>query len=238
MRQPSVCGTISLGLCIASPLAAAQPADRGEQIVAAFRKATGGSAWDRIGSCRERGTHQDGAVAYETNFSLKRYGIRLDSHRGSGPKRSNGFDGSVAWQTTPSGVAVERDAAALREALTTAYLSSNGFFFPMRFAATFRYLHPETYGGRQFDVVEIKPQDGNSLDYWFERRSHLLLRVIDRHGAQPSIVEAADYRAANGIRVAFRLTVTTPDGQLLDRGAVTSLTCVADDKFSFAPPVG
>ncbi len=222
---------ILVGLSVVQPASAATETDRAQAIVKAFRDVTGGDAWDRLGGCYEQGTHADGAIGYQTWFSLMRYGIRMESRRGDGPARTSGFNGSASWRSNPAGdVDVRRDAASLKDALTTAYLSGNGFFFPAHFPAKFTYLRADELGEQPFDVVEITPRGGNALDYWFERRSHLLLRIVDRHSITPTIVEASDYRAAGEVRVAFGLTVTDASGRLLDRGAVKSLTCHPSDR--------
>lgn len=232
-----------LGLALAAlgawqlPLAA-QPPGRAEAIVAAFRDATGGAAWDRLDGCYEEGTHADGRIAYRTWFSLRRYGMRLESRRGEDPPRTVGFNGSASWRSDPAGgVEVRRDEASLREAATTAYLSSNGFFFPDRFPAAFRYLGEEAHGGRTFDVVEIVPRSGHALDYWFDRDTRLLVRVVDRRRPDaPVTVEAGDYRRAGEISVPFSLVMIGPDGRVADRGVVTSLACRPTDSILYDPP--
>jgi hypothetical protein len=231
------------GLALAAILAAMQPASaetpaaRARAIVAAFREATGGRAWDRLETCHEQGTHGDGAVAYQTWFSLRRYGMRVESRRGEGPARIVGFNGAASWQTNRAGgVDVRRDEEGLREAVTTAYLSSNGFFFPGRFPASFRYVGEAAHGGRIFDVVEIAPRGGRPIDYWFDRDTHLLSRVVDRGQTPPVTVEAGDYRRAGDIMVPFSLVVIGPDGAVADRGALTALTCRPVDGALFDPP--
>jgi hypothetical protein len=217
----------------ANPARAAEP--RAEAIVAAFKQVTGGSAWDRLQGCYEQGSHA-GGVAYRTWFSMMRYGMRIESRRGDST-RAMGFNGRASWRTNGAGgVDVQQDEAALREGITTAYLSSNGFFFPGRFPASFRYLREATHDGRTFDVLEITPVGGRALDYWFDRASHFLSRIVDSQGTPPVTVEADDYRHAGAIMVAFRLTTLGPDGAVADQGVLSSLTCHARDDASFDPP--
>ena len=206
-------------------------------IVAAAKRATGGGAWDTPQGCIERGTHGNGAVTYLTRFSLRRYGMRTDGDRG-GNTRSMGFDGKVRWQTAGAGkIDLATDPASLREAIVSNYLSINGFFFPSRFPASFRYVRSAAEGGRRFDIVEILPRGGRPLETWFDRRTHLIKRVVDTHGMPAVRVEASEYRRGpGGLTVAYRLDMFGPDGAAMDRGAVASFRCGAIDPAIFAPP--
>lgn len=217
--------------------AAGTPNPKAEAIVAASKRATGGAAWDKPQGCVEHGTHADGAVTYVTRFSLHRYGMRTDGDRG-GNTRSMGFDGKARWQTAgPGKIQVGKDPASLQEAIVTNYLSINGFFFPKRFPAAFRYIRSTAEAGRRFDVVEITPQGGRPLEVWFDSSTHLIQRVVDTQGTPAVRVEASDYRrGAGGLMVAYRLEVFGPDGAIVDRGSVTSFECGPIDSAIFDPP--
>jgi hypothetical protein len=165
--------------------------------------------------------------------------MRVDATRG-GNTRSQGFDGTSSWRAAgPERVDIKTDPASLKEAILTAYLSTNGFYFPDRFPATMRYLRSVAEGSRQFDIVEMAPRGGRPFEVWFDSRSHLIQRVVDAGGTPPVRVEAGDYRRnADGLMVAYRLDVYGADGKLLDRGALTSFECGAIDNGIFAPPAG
>ena len=211
---------------------------KAETIIAASKRATGGAAWDKPQGCIERGTHGDGAITYLTRFSLRKYGMRTDGDRG-GKVRSMGFDGKVRWQTAgPGKTEIGSDPASLQEAIVTNYLSINGFFFPDRFPATFRFVRATAEGARRFDIVEITPKGGRPLEVWFDSRTHLIQRVVDTQGTPAVRVEASDYRrGADGLMVAYRLDVFGPDGSVVDRGAVASFHCGPIDPAIFAPPI-
>jgi hypothetical protein len=223
-------------LACSNPGRTRAPASRADAVVAASKRASGGSAWDRLQGCYEEGTHAGGSITYKTWFSVRRYGMRVESRRG-GSTRTMGFNGKASWQTNDTGgVDVRSDADALKEAIVTAYLSNNGFFFPKRFPATFKYVREAAEPGRTFDVLEIAPRGGRPVEFWFDRSTHLLQRVVDNQGTPPVKVEAGDYRRVGNLTVAFSLTVFGPDGNVLDRGAVTSLSCRSVDAASFDPP--
>ncbi len=211
---------------------------KAETIIAASKRATGGAAWDTPQGCIERGTHGGGAITYLTRFSLREYGMRTDGDRG-GKVRSMGFDGKVRWQAAGPGKAeIGSDPASLQEAIVTNYLSINGFFFPDRFPAAFRFVRAAAEGARRFDIVAITPKGGRPLEVWFDSRTHLIQRVVDTQGTPAVRVEASDYRrGADGLMVAYRLDVFGPDGSVVDRGAVASFHCGPIDPAIFAPPI-
>ncbi len=214
---------------------AASPQSKAAAVVAASKRATGGKAWDAVQGCHEEGTRADGAITYTTRFSLTHYGMRIDSQRG-GNTRSMGFDGKSAWQSMGGKTAVSADPDSVKEAILTDYLSINGFFFPDRFPATFRYLREASEAGDRFDVLEITPVGARPLEIWFDRRSHLIRRVVDTRGTPPVTVEASDYRTVGGLTVAYKLITLGPNGEIADTGAVTSFRCGPIDNRIFDPP--
>ncbi len=80
------------------------------------------------------------------------------------------------------------------------------------------------------------PRGGRPVDYWFDRETHLLARVVDNQETPPVTIEAGDYRRVGAVAVAFSLNRIGPDGAVLDRGVVTSLTCRSVDAALFDPP--
>jgi hypothetical protein len=221
----------------AHPLVTTPSSSRAEAVLVASKLASGGSAWDVPEGCYEQGTHADGAITYKTWFNLRRYGMRVESERG-GSKRVVGFNGVASWMIDPSGkVVLRNDAESLKEAVNTAYLSNNSFFFPERFPADFKYLREAVEGAATFDVVEVTPRGGRPMELWFDRSSHLLARVVDTFGKPPMTVTAGDYRRIDKMAVAFALDVSGPAGKVADRGRVTSISCGPIDEKLFNPPV-
>jgi hypothetical protein len=238
MKHVARCGFAVCAFLACSNSGHAQaPASRAQEVIMASKQATGGAAWDMLEGCYEEGTHADGRISYRTWFSMRRYGMRMESDK-DGSTRSIGFNGRNRWQRNGTGaVEVSNEEAALVEAITTAYVSSNGFFFPERFPADFRYLRETAHGGRKFDVVEIAPKGGRPAEYWFDQDSHFLSRVVDTQESPPVAFEASDYRRAGEVSVAFNLSRLGPDGAVVDQGVLTSLSCRSVDAALFDPPV-
>ncbi len=60
--------------------------------------------------------------------------------------------------------------------------------------------------------------------------------MVDNHGSEPVIVEAADYRRIDGLTIAMTLKVMAADGAVLDTGRVTAFRCGVIDSAAFDPP--
>lgn len=226
----------SLALLCCAQVGEARAPSKAEAVVAAAKRATGGAAWDRPQGCYEEGTRANGDVVYKTWMDLRQYGMRVESRRGAAT-RAMGFNGRTSWQTDSAGkTSVRKDRDSLREAVVTAYLSNNGFFYPRRFPAALKYLGVSAHGGRRFDVIEITPAGGRAFDVWFDRETHLIGRVVDKNAAQPVTVEAGDYRRAGKFTIAFSLKVLGTANAVLDQGRVTLFRCDTDVSSMFDPP--
>lgn len=212
------------------------PQSRAEIVLAQSKQASGGQAWDSPDGCEEEGVRGDGQMTYKTSFSLRRYGMRIESQRGT-TAQAIGFNGVVSWRTDRSGITtVLEEEDAVKEAIVTDYLSNNGFFFPDRFPAKTRYVRTTSLADRQVDVLEIAPVGGRPLEVWFDRRTHFISRVIDRYGPQPVTIDATDYRQIDGLTIATTLKVQDADGNVLDVGHVTSFRCASIEATAFDPP--
>ena len=117
---------------------------------------------------------------------------------------------------------------------TRARVGCAGWSIPSRHAALFDAgdSHLARYATR-FDVVEVKPYGGKARELWFDRRSHLLGRIVDRSGPRPVTVSLSDYRRVGPVQVAIRFTVEGAPGQ--DR-QVESLTFQPADRDRFGLP--
>jgi hypothetical protein len=60
-------------------------------------------------------------------------------------------------------------------------------------------------GGRAFEVVEVQPWGGLPRELWFDQRTHLLARMIDRSGPAPVVYAVSDYRRSGAVLVPFRI---------------------------------
>lgn len=213
-----------------SPLAAAQPDAR--SVIAASKLASGGAAWDELTGSYERGEHN--GSPYETWLDFRRYGMVI---RAAGV--TNGFDGKAAWRRDRAGrVEVRHDPAAATEAVTTAYMSTNGYFFPERFKAKTSYVRDVAEDASRFDVLRVEPVGGRPLELWFDTHTHLVARILGRSGPQAITVRLSDYRPVGKVLIPFNVTVVGADGRVLDEGRVSHVEHRFIDRGTFAPAEG
>ena len=225
----------ALALTLLAPPALAAPAGRDPAaILRAGKAASGGEAWDRLTGSYETGAH--GATVYATWLNYTRYGMRSESRR-DGAATVQGFNGEVQWRVgKDQAVVATRDPASIREAVTTAFVSNTGYFFPDRFKAASRYLREVADDGRTFDVIGVEPQGGRAAELWFDRGTHLLSRIGDPDGPQPVLVRLSDFRKVGSVLVAFHAVVTSPDGKVLDEAQVRTVEYLTLPAATFDPP--
>ena len=201
-------------------------------VIKASKAATGGAEWDKLEGVYETGEHS--GAPYRTWLDFRGYGMRNENRRGASTV-TMGYNGLVAWRISDSETIRMTDAAALSEARTTAYLSNNGFFFPDRFNASLKYLRRAKEKAAQFDVIEAIPDGGRGFEMWFDRKSHLLSRIIDTAGTQRITVTASDYRWIDGIRGPFRFVVTDGSGTVVNEGKVLTVIFRPVSRAVFEP---
>jgi hypothetical protein len=201
-----------------------------ERVLTRAFAATGGASWYML-----RGWHETGSLggtAYERWVDPVRYGLRTETQESAGLK-IDGFNGQAVWQVLPSGqILAVNDHASLAQARTTAFFTANGFFFRGRFGARGDYLGVRGHGGRSYDVLAIRPWNGEARELWFDRASALLTRIVDRTGPRPSALQVSEYRKVGPVRVAFRYT--PEDGAGPEARLVRSLAFTPADRELFS----
>jgi hypothetical protein len=230
MRQPVLAAALALACAvvplIASPAAKAAvrhaahaPAPNhakvgytrpAERVLTQARAASGGEGWSMLRGWHETG--HDGAAPYEAWFDPLRYGMRVETREAAG-KRAHGYNGQGDWQILPDGTSLaDDDPAGVAATRTEAFFGAAGYFHRARFDARGELAGVRNDHGRTFDAVLVKPWGGNARELWFDRRTHLLARMIDRSGARPVIQQFSDYRRIGPVTVAFQIAIDGPNG--------------------------
>lgn len=218
---------------LASPARAqgySQPAVR--VLTRAFA-ATGGQGWYVLRGWRETG--RQGGVAYESWIDPLRYGLRTETREAEG-LRIDGFNGQAAWQVGPDGaITAVNDHAALAKARTEAFFAANCYFFRGRFDARGDYVGVRSLGGRSFAVVRIQPWGGEPRELWFDQRTGLLSRIVDRTGKHAAVVQVSDYRKVGPVLIPFRFTGEAT-GPLVRQRETLVFAPTSRDRFSLNRP--
>ena len=247
MRQPILAAALALA-CALVPLTAPHAAKASarhaahapaqgysraaERVLTQARSASGGEGWSLLRGWHETG--RQGDAAYEAWFDPIRYGMRVETGEAGG-KRAHGFNGQGDWQILPDGKSVDdNDPAGVAATRTDAFFGAAGYFHRARFDARGELLGVRQAEGRSFDVVLVKPWGGNARELWFDRRTHLLARAVDRTGPKPVTQAFSDYRRVGPVMVAFR--VVTEGGDAPGDRRLDSVVFAPVDRALFSLP--
>lgn len=227
---------LALVACLSALLGTAAAADGytrdATRILNQGRAAQGGAGWNQLRGWRESGL-LDGA-RYETWLDPLRYGARDEIAEPAG-KRIHGFNGVADWQISPSGeVVAANDRASLSRAKTRAFIDGWLFYFPSRFDGRGAYLGVRTAAGRAFNVVRVQPAGGAPRELWFDARTHLLGRIVERNGAKVAALRVLDYRKVGPVLLPHRFEPEPGAG--LPRRQVEAIAFSATDRELFSLP--
>jgi hypothetical protein len=226
---------LPLALGIAGRAAAQGYSPDAERVLGRAFAATGGKGWYQLRGWREAGKR--GGLAYESWIDPLRYGLRTELQEPSG-LRLQGFNGQAEWEITPAGeILAVNDRASLARVRTEAFFGACLYHFPGRFDARAIYIGSRDFSGRAHDVVRMHPIGGDPRELWFERRSGLLGRIVDRSGRRAEAVRVSDYRKVGPILVPFRFTAEAGAAPPLarERESVT-LAALPREQFSLDRP--
>lgn len=228
-----------LALCLTLAATAAQAMTQGYSRAAArvltqARAATGGAGWNTL-----RGWHETGlrnGVPYEAWLDPVRYGLRLELKTPQGPD-VRGFNGFGDWRIAPGGTVTGTDVTNQRSDMRTeAFFDVRGYFYAGRFDASADYVGVRRLGKARYEVVLVKPWNGHARELWFDARTHLLARMVQR--ADGKAWRVSDYRKVGPVKVAFRIEAETGAGPIPYAPArqIESLDFKPADRTMFSLP--
>jgi hypothetical protein len=121
----------------------------------------------------------------------------------------DGYDGKSVWQQDGSGqVAIQGSEDAVRGAIDTAYQNAHGYWHNDKWPADIAYAGERKEGVRSFDVVRITPSGGRPFDLWFDTKTHVLDRSVERGAIRTNTTLFSDYRSVSGVEMPFRIHQT------------------------------
>jgi hypothetical protein len=131
-----------------------------------------------------------------------------------GPSTSaQGYDGSQAWEQDSSGtVNIESGGDALPLAINNAYRNANLWWRPDFGGASVVLDSSRTEDGATYDVLTVTPKNGKAFDAWFDVKTHLLERTIEKQGPQTVTVTMSDYRKLDGVQIPYKVVVDSGNG--------------------------
>ncbi|HEV2677824.1 MAG TPA: aspartyl protease family protein [Aliidongia sp.] len=230
---------LASGLCGAAAHADAPTTDgpAPQQLIQLARDATGGAAWDQVRILHRFMTLQAGGLEGSIETWVDPARGRSASHYVLGPDSGAvGWDGRTAWSADWAHRVHFDEGADLALLRSTSFSASFGFLQPDRLKVPGQAVGVRTEGGKSFDLVRLSPPGGAPVVVWFERTSHLPLKLIVERN-EPVTIRMIDWRRAGALVLPF--TIETSNGitrydtvAKLDHAAYEG----AGDPDPFAPP--
>ena len=210
-------------------------------VLAAWKAATGGAAWDSVTSLHLASTLKqgglDGTQDERDDVLTGRYS--LTSELGPASQR-DGYDGLRVWSQDDSGqsrtVSAADDVAGAKSA---AYRDSLSYWFPNRRLGTVTYLRHADEGGRGFDVLQAAPVGGRPFQMWVDAAAHRLDRIVEAGAQETDTTFFSDYRPVGGLLLPFKARTSTGDPRydsVVETQAVTLNEGVPSSTFALPPP--
>ena len=209
-----------------------------EQLLDKYLEAVGGAAATaKITSRVQTGQ----ATAFGKQFAAEIYtkapGKRVSLMHMPGGDSVTGVNEQQGWMSMPNRVhtmsAAEADAARVDADLQFAAHVKNRY-------AKFRVEPGEKIDGQETWLVIGRAEGQPPLRLYFDQKSGLLLRLVRYSdtalGLNPTQIDYADYREADGVKVPFRWTLARPGNQFTIQVEKMQQNVAVDDAKFVAPP--
>jgi outer membrane lipoprotein-sorting protein len=216
---------------------AALPA--GGELLDKYLAAVGGSeALQKITSRVQKGTLTAfGGQHFPVEVYSKAPGKRLSIMHLQNGESVTAFDGKQGWLSVPGRVhmmtAAENDAARLDANLYFAADIKNWY-------EKFNVTPGEKIDGHETYLVVGRSEEKPPLRLYLDKDSGLLLRLIRYAetplGRNPTQIDYADYRDANGVKMPFRWTLARPGNRFTIQVEQVQQNVAVDDAKFAAPP--
>ncbi len=206
-----------IALALVFGVASAQTADKAAldpaTVLAAAKKASGGTAWDALTSLHTLVALRAGGFTGEaerwSEIPTGRSYLRFALGPMSG---AMGFDGTVSWSQDPSGQTRIADVDSEAQlAVNAAYRDQLAFWFPARHEATINYKGRSPADGADFDVVAITPKGGREFELWVNVETKMIERLVEHEAIATRTEIYRDWRDVQGVKIPFRVRASRGD---------------------------
>ena len=150
----------------------------------------------------------------------------------------NGYDGTVAWRTDPSGKVLMLDGKDLEDAKSSTWFETERWLAADQGGGTVKFAGNEKDSAGAYAVLEIAAPIGRPRRFYFDTKSGLIVRSVAKSDAQTVTSTVSDYRRVVQRLVAFK-TVQQVAGMTMNNLTLTldSIEVNVDIPASqFAPP--
>jgi len=210
------------------------------EILDSYKAATGGRAWNH-------------KITLSTEFTTTGYGLtgtghavndledsRSQSEYTLGPTSgAEGYDGTNRWRKDMSGTVTLQQGGDTRElAVNDAYRISGKWWQPDRGGAQILDDGEKTFGDENCEVLIITPKDGKAFEAWFDAKTHLLVKTVEKQGPQTATTTMSDYRRVDSVMLPYKIVVDMGHGEkYLQTTTVTKVEFLGRlSDSAYAPP--
>ncbi len=190
---------------LALPAYAATPAD----ILAANKTAMGGEAWSSKATLTldYAFSGQGLTGTADTQMDLSR-GAFIDRYDLPPTEGASGYDGEKAWEREPSGTVTDQAGGdVIPLAVSESYLDRNLWWQKDFGGAAVADKGTKTEKGQSYDALAVTPKGGAPVEAWFDAKTHLLARTIERNGTTMVTTDFSDYAPVDGAMIAHKLVI-------------------------------
>ncbi|HEY1638874.1 MAG TPA: retropepsin-like aspartic protease, partial [Rhizomicrobium sp.] len=197
--------SLACALFAAAPALAATPVE----ILAANKAASGGAAWDsRLTLKTEYAYAGQGMTGWTRSTNDLKQGRWVDEYQIGPLSGGNGFDGTVAWEREPSGTVTAQEGGEQRAlAMNEGYRRANLWWRPDFGGADVAAAPEITDNGATYDPLTVAPKGGKPFTAWFDAKSHLLARIVEKQAALTVTTSLSDYHAVEGTQIPGKLLI-------------------------------
>jgi hypothetical protein len=165
--------------------------------------------------------------------------LRLSISRNPTSESFTAFDGTAGWMGSTG-----HAARAMTAAESAAAGLDAEFYLGLRVKELYPRLRrgrPETIAGAECEVLNGTAAGRPGIRLYFDKNSGLLLRMVryadTPMGRNPTQIDYADYREADGVKIPFRWTLSRPIARFTIQIAEVKSNVPVDDA-KFAKPAG
>jgi photosynthetic reaction center cytochrome c subunit len=208
-----------------------------DQVLDQFLAAVGGAeAVNKIKTRVQKGKIDAAGMQYPVEVYSEAPEKRVSISHPSRGDSVTAFNGEVGWLSMPNGfhrmTAAEAEAARIDAQL----------HFPVRLRELyeeFRVRPGEEIGGRPTVLVSAKASGRPDLGLYFDQENGLLVRLIrfaeTPLGLNPTQIDYADFRVADGVKIPFKWTLTRPGGSFTIQIEQVQQNVPVDEKLFVMP---
>jgi photosynthetic reaction center cytochrome c subunit len=208
-----------------------------DQVLDKYLAAIGGpDALKKIKSRVQKGTLDAGGKQYSIEVYSQAPDKRVSISHPQGGDSVTAFNGEAGWLKVRNGLHMmtspELEAARLDAEL----------YFPLRVRELykdFKVTPGEDIAGRKTYVIHASDPGRPSLRLYFDKESGLLLRQMrfaqTPLGSNPTQIDYADYRVADGVKIPYQWTLTRPNGSFTIKISQVQQNVPIDEKLFVTP---